>query len=110
MYIDTKGKVDYTYNIEQPIAQLQTEKLKFEKRDREEKIMKKKVLSALLAATMVVSMTALAAQSEFADQQIVGNNYWTPAESLGQNLVDGAKDVQKVLDDAVAGITQPVSE
>ncbi len=58
MYIDTKGKVDYTYNIEQPIAQLQTEKLKFEKRDREEKIMKKKVLSALLAATMVVSMTA----------------------------------------------------
>ena len=58
MYIDTKGKVDYTSSIEQPIAQLQTEKLKFEKRDREEKIMKKKVLSALLAATMVVSMTA----------------------------------------------------
>ena len=55
-------------------------------------------------------MLSIAAQSEFADQQIVGNNYWTPAESLGQNLVDGAKDVQKVLDDAVAGITQPVSE
>ena len=47
MYIDTKGKVDYTYNIEQPIAQLQTEKLKFEKRDREEKIMKKKVFRIL---------------------------------------------------------------
>lgn len=56
------------------------------------------------------ALAALAAQSEFADQQIVGNNYWTPAESLGQNLADGAKDVQKVLDDAVAGITQPVSE
>ena len=56
------------------------------------------------------ALAALAAQSEFADQQIVGNNYWTPAESLGQNLVDGAKDIQKVLDDAVAGITQPVSE
>ena len=56
------------------------------------------------------ALAALAAQSEFADQQVVGNNFWTPAESLGKNLVDGASDVQKVLDDAVAGITQPLSE
>lgn len=66
----------------------------------------------LTAAQQIESpaLAALTAQSEFADQQVVGNNFWTPAESLGQNLVDGAKDVQKVLDDAVAGITQPVSE
>ena len=66
----------------------------------------------LVAAQQIDSpaLAALAAQSAYADQQVVGNNFWTPAESLGQNLVDGAKDVQKVLDDAVAGITQPVSE
>ena len=56
------------------------------------------------------ALVALAAQSEFADQQVVGNNYWDPAKSLGQNLVDGATDLQAVLDDAVAGITQPVAE
>ena len=56
------------------------------------------------------ALAALAAQAEFADQQLVGNNYWDPAKALGQNLVDGATDLQKVLDDAVAGITQPVTE
>lgn len=56
------------------------------------------------------ALAALAAQSEFADQQVVGNNYWDPAKALGQNLVDGATDLQAVLDDAVAGITQPVVE
>ena len=52
------------------------------------------------------ALAALAAQSE----QLVGSNYWDPAKALGQNLVDGAADLQKVLDDAVAGITQPVAE
>ena len=56
------------------------------------------------------ALAALAAQSAYADQQVVGNNYWDPAKALGQNLVDGATDLQKVLDDAVAGITQPVAE
>ena len=56
------------------------------------------------------ALAALAAQAEFADQQLVGSNYWDPAKALGQNLVDGATDLQKVLDDAVAGITQPVTE
>ena len=56
------------------------------------------------------ALAALATQSEFADQQVVGNNYWDPAKALGQNLVDGATDLQAVLDDAVAGITQPVAE
>ena len=56
------------------------------------------------------ALAALAAQSEFADQQVVGNNYWDPAKALGQNLVDGATDLQAVLDDAVAGIKQPVAE
>ena len=57
-----------------------------------------------------VALAALAAQSAYADQQLVGSNYWDPAKALGQNLVDGAADLQKVLDDAVAGITQPVAE
>ena len=56
------------------------------------------------------ALAALAAQSAYADQQLVGSNYWDPAKALGQNLVDGAADLQKVLDDAVAGITQPVAE
>ena len=56
------------------------------------------------------ALAALAAQAEFADQQVVGNQYWDPAKALGQNLVDGAADVQAVLDDAVSGITQPAAE
>ncbi len=53
------------------------------------------------------ALDALAAQSEFAELQRVGGNYWTPAESLGKNILDG-KVSQQILDDAVAGITQPV--
>jgi arabinogalactan oligomer/maltooligosaccharide transport system substrate-binding protein len=60
-----------------------------------------------LAQASSVALDALAAQSEFAELQRVGGNYWTPAESLGKNILDG-KVSQEVLDDAVAGITQPV--
>ncbi len=53
------------------------------------------------------ALAALTAQSEYADLQRVGDNYWDPAATLGQALVEGTyKDVQKLLDDAVAGITQ----
>lgn len=64
------------------------------------------------AASQISSpaLAALAAQAAYAEQQIVGQNYWDPAAALGQNLVDGASDLQAILDDAVAGITQPVSE
>jgi arabinogalactan oligomer/maltooligosaccharide transport system substrate-binding protein len=59
------------------------------------------------AASKVSSpaIEALIAQSEFAQLQRVGGEYWTPAESLGKNILDGNVS-QKVLDDAVAGITQ----
>ena len=60
-----------------------------------------------LAKASSPALDALAAQSEFAQLQRVGGNYWTPAESLGKNILDG-KVSQQVLDDAVAGITQPV--
>ena len=53
------------------------------------------------------ALSALAAQAEFADQQVVGGKYWDPAATLGSSLVEGTGDVQKLLDDAVAGITQP---
>lgn len=55
------------------------------------------------------ALAALALQAEYADQQVVGGNFWDPAASLGASLVEGATDLQALLDDAVAGITQPVS-
>jgi len=62
-----------------------------------------------LKAASSVALDALAAQSEFAELQRVGGNYWSPAESLGKNILDGNVS-QEVLDDAVEGITQPVTE
>lgn len=56
------------------------------------------------------ALAALAAQSAYADQQVVGQNYWDPAKALGQNLIDGASDIQGVLNDAVDGITQEIAE
>ncbi len=64
---------------------------------------------ALVAASSV-ALSALAEQSPYAQLQRVGNAYWDPANSLGQNLVDGTSDIQGVLDDAVEAITQPVAE
>lgn len=64
-----------------------------------------------VAASTISSpaLSALAMQSEYADQQVVGGNFWTPAGSLGQSLVEGSvDDLQALLDEAVAGITQPV--
>ena len=48
----------------------------------------------LAAASQIDSpaLAALAAQSAYADQQLVGSNYWDPAKALGQNLVDGATE------------------
>ena len=60
-----------------------------------------------LAQASSVALDALAEQSEFAELQRVGGNYWSPAESLGKNILDGNVS-QEILDDAVAGITQPV--
>lgn len=56
------------------------------------------------------ALAALAEQSQFADLQQVGDNYWGPAATLGENLVEGNyTDAQKLLDEAVEGITQPVA-
>ncbi len=52
------------------------------------------------------ALSALAEQSQYAQLQRVGGKYWEPAAALGKNIVDG-KVSQQVLDDAVAGITQP---
>lgn len=58
-----------------------------------------------------LALVALSQQAAFADQQIVGDKYWSPAEALGKILAEGtATDLQKALDDAVAGITQSVAE
>ena len=53
------------------------------------------------------ALAALSEQSEYADLQRVGDNYWEPAATLGQSLVEGNySDAQKLLDEAVEGITQ----
>ncbi|MCF0131405.1 MAG: extracellular solute-binding protein [Pseudobutyrivibrio sp.] len=53
------------------------------------------------------ALQALCAQAEFADVQRVGGNYWDPAGTLGKKLVEGDyTDVQALLDEAVAGITE----
>ncbi len=58
------------------------------------------------------AMVALAEQNEFSSLQRVGANYWDPAQTMGKILVEGGggKDVQAILDEAVAGITAPVVE
>ena len=53
------------------------------------------------------AIKALGEQAPYADLQRVADSYWEPAATLGQSLVEGNyKDAQKLLDDAVAGITQ----
>lgn len=61
------------------------------------------------AATQVSSpaIAALAAQADFADQQVVGGKFWDPAAALGKNITEGATNYQELLDTAVEGITQP---
>ena len=50
------------------------------------------------------ALAALVEQSAYADQQVVGPKYWSPAETLGGTLVEGTDDVQGALDAAVEGI------
>lgn len=57
------------------------------------------------------AIAALAAQAAYATPQRVGNNFWTPAETLGQILASGnpdGTDLQTLLDTTVEGITAPV--
>ena len=66
-----------------------------------------------LAAASSPALTAVVAQSEYANLQRVGGNYWASAETLGQICVNGnpdVKDPQTLIEDAVAGITAPVTQ
>lgn len=69
--------------------------------------------TAAAESEKIASLPALAALSEqsvFADIQRVGDNYWSPAATLGETLVEGNySDAQQLLDEAVEGITQPVA-
>lgn len=66
--------------------------------------------SAEVAASPAIA--ALAEQSAYAMPQRVGANYWANAESLGQVLSEGGNgvDAQTIMDNAVAGITEPVAQ
>ena len=66
-----------------------------------------------LAAASSPALTAVVAQSEYANLQRVGGNFWASAETLGSICVNGnpdGKDTQTLVDDAVAGITAPVTQ
>ncbi|MQN00918.1 MAG: extracellular solute-binding protein [Lachnospiraceae bacterium] len=55
------------------------------------------------------ALNAIIAQSKFSAPQRVGANFWNSANSLGQSLAEGKySDAQKLLDDAVKGITAAV--
>ncbi len=57
------------------------------------------------------AIAALGEQAAYATPQRVGNNFWAPAETLGQILASGnpdGTDLQTLLDTAVEGITAPV--
>ncbi|MBO4456744.1 MAG: extracellular solute-binding protein [Butyrivibrio sp.] len=59
------------------------------------------------------AIAALAAQAPYSTPQVIGGNFWAPAETLGQILASGnpdGTDLQKLLNTAVEGITAPVSE
>lgn len=66
-----------------------------------------------LATASSPALTAVVDQSEYATLQRVGGNYWASAETLGSICVNGnpdGKDPQALIDDAVAGITAPVTQ
>lgn len=57
------------------------------------------------------AIAALAEQAAYATPQRVGNNFWTPAETLGQILASGnpdGTDLQTLLDTTVEGITAAI--
>ena len=57
------------------------------------------------------AIAALAAQAPYSTPQVIGGNFWSPAETLGQILASGNPDntdLQELLDTAVEGITAPV--
>ena len=61
-----------------------------------------------LAAASSPALTAVVAQSEYANLQRVGGNFWASAETLGSICVNGnpdGTDLQTLLDNCVAGIT-----
>lgn len=58
------------------------------------------------------ALSAVVAQSEFAQLQRVGDKFWSPAETLGQILASGdtgGKSAQELIDSAVEGIVSPVA-
>ncbi|MCL2052568.1 MAG: extracellular solute-binding protein [Lachnospiraceae bacterium] len=57
------------------------------------------------------ALSALAAQMPYSVAQVIGGNYWSPAGTLGEIIVQGNPDnidLQTLLDAAVEGITAPL--
>lgn len=60
-----------------------------------------------------IALAAISAQSQYAVLDgVQSDNYWDPMTALGGICIDGnsnQEDLQKLLDNAVEGITQPVA-
>ena len=60
-----------------------------------------------------IALAAISAQSQYAVLDgVQSDNYWDPMTALGGICIDGNSnndDLQKLLDNAVEGITQPVA-
>ena len=54
-------------------------------------------------------LAAISEQSAYANLQVIGDNYWSPAATLFSTLYAGTDDVKKAVDEAVAGITAEVA-
>ena len=67
-------------------------------------------IAAASQAKTTPALEALAEQAEFSylESKCVGGKFWDPVNSLGASLVEGGvTDMQALLDEAVAGVTQP---
>lgn len=60
-----------------------------------------------------IAISALSAQSAYGVVQVVGDNYWSPTETLGAMIAQGGlkrddeAGIQAALDNLVAGVSQP---
>lgn len=59
------------------------------------------------------AIKALIEQSDYANLQRVGGNYWDPVQTFGEIMANGnpdGEDLQTLLDNTVEGVTAPVAE
>lgn len=99
------GHVDWALKFADWITNEQNQILRFEERNQGPSNIK---AAASDAVSKVPAIQAVIAQSEHGVLQRVGNNYWMPFTTFGENLAAGnpsGTDPQKIIDTLVEGIT-----